>query len=156
MDYARGVHKALQDRGIPEIDWYRQAQDRNSWRRRAVYGIRPEQADELKSLPKEDESRWTGGGRKDAYEARKKLQGQSRKPITGANAMKRNDGKYECPVCDKVSESAKGIMSHYSKMHGSEQILRNANGGTFTCETCGKECRSQAGLRKHMKTHEKD
>ena len=120
MDYARGVHKALQDRGIPEIDWYRQAQDRNSWRRRAVYGIRPEQAEEMKNTPKENENHWATGGRKDGFEARKMLQGQKRKPITGAEAMRRTDGKHECPVCGKESAFPKGVMSHYSKMHGTE------------------------------------
>ena len=70
--------------------------------------------------------------------------------------MKQEDGKYECPVCGKESESKKGIMSHYSKMHGTEEIMRRASGGAFKCEKCGRECRSQAGLKKHEKTHDKD
>ena len=105
VDFVRGVHRALKDRDIPEIDWYRQAQDRNKWRQRAVYGIRPDQVEELKKANQERAKKWTGGGRKDAFKARQMLGNQRQNEPGKPDMIQRPDGKYEYPVYKAVSET---------------------------------------------------
>lgn len=116
MDFAKGVHRALEDRNIPEVDWYRRAQERTTWRQRAMYGVLDEQIPELQRQAKEEGRNWTGVRRKNAFAARK-LAGKSDKrtscPLCTNAALVRGEGQLECPVCAKTFETCLGFSSHY-------------------------------------------
>lgn len=154
MDFAKGVHRALRDRGIPEVDWYRQAQQRSEWGTRAVYGILEEQIPELKERREKQGGTWDGQKREDAWAARQ-IAGKSDKRTGGRPGGKEilltDSGNYKCPVCNKLFVTKIGFSSHYSKMHGVEEIIRQEGGGRLACKLCGRAFRNQGVLTRHVR-----
>ena len=157
QDFAKAIHRALKDRDIPEVDWYRQAQDRNTWRTRAAYGITENQTHALKQAKAEQESRRKGMSRSDAYDARRMAEKPDARPkgkLASMSDMRKEDGTFHCPACDKVFATQGGFSSHYSKVHGIEELIRSDIGGKHTCEQCGEQFRNQGALTRHInETH---
>eukprot|EP00399_MALV-I-05_sp_L67-4_P000160 gene160-65_t len=153
VDFARGVHRALKDREIPEADWYRQAQQRSEWRSRAVYGILPGQMKKIQAKEPDKRSKKHTATRKDAYEARqlqKKPDKRATGRLTDLVGVQCADG-WKCPACAKVFATRTGFSSHYSKIHGTAEIERVEAGGSLQCGVCQQSFRNQGALTRHTR-----
>ena len=144
MDFARGVQKALDDRGVPEVDWYRRAQDRDIWRKEVVYGITEVFKKRGKQISRED-----------AYVAREK---QSTKPKSKNTNFYQSEttGEWGCPACERSFKTKRGVAYHYGQKHG-ERARALEEGEKFKCELCNAEFGSKNWLTVHIKEiHELD
>ena len=148
MDFARGVQKTLNARGISEIDWYRRAQDRDEWRLRVVYGI----PDGTKIETKKGKNKIS---REVAYTARNKNIDKAKEDVSKPN----KEGEWKCPVelCGKVYKTHRGFVSHYRQKHGAEARELEDAGGSYKCDKCPAEFKSKGWLKAHIREmHEID
>lgn len=143
VDFAKGVHRALKDRDVSEVDWFRRAQSRDSWGGRVVYGIHENERETHKDKPARDA----------AYAARH-ARGTKDRPtgkLKDVGDLKGADGGWHFPACPSNFATQQGLSSHYSKLHGVDEIERQAAGGMIKCNQCDAQFRNQARLTIHVR-----
>lgn len=146
--FHNAIHDALRDRDIPELDWYRIAQNRGEWRVRVVNGTREDEAEGAAMMAGKKKQ----PGRAEAYmvqQARPK--NPSKAPKGGRKWLPSGEGTYDCPACDaKGFKTPLAIGKHYGKEHGEQARSKEASQDGFQCTICQKGFGGEWELKKYM------
>ena len=115
-------------------------------------GVRDEHKQAIKDAQTKTKNR-AKTGRDDAYAARQLLGEIDERPKGKPKDMDGllRDGKWHCPACTHTCDSRRGLSSHYSKVHGVDELEWQEAGGALKCTLCDATFRNRAKLTTHMK-----
>jgi hypothetical protein len=146
QSFAAAIHQHLKYRRITQNEWYNIAQDRNYWRRRAVFGLRD--GEHAGSDSEDDEAASKQLGRKQAY-----ICNRARSDEEQFVPFLRTDGTWGCPFpgCTREPFSSKrGAAIHYGHAHGKAARDSAMNDYEFRCAVCNRPFRTRQGRSIHV------